>query len=127
MAAQQQAMGQEEEGAPPEVQARGSDLDPSLDPAPPPKNAPQLAWKLYDQRRRLEERRYEESRRNQSKLLEKIEQLQENDRAFAIRMRETQSFLKEFRSAALRNVGGQVVATPAARSRPELPPPTFRD
>lgn len=120
MAMQQQAMDQEEEGAPAEVQARGSDLDPSLDPAPPPKNAPQLAWKLYDQRRRLEERRYQESRRNQSQLMEKIEQLQKNDADFAARLRETQEFLKEFRSAALRRIGGHVVAVPSAQPRSRI-------
>jgi hypothetical protein len=80
----------------------------------PGKNAPRSAWRAYDRRRRLEEKRDRESRRNHQKLVDMIGSLQENDVHFARRLEETTGFLKEFREAALRRANGAVSAVPSA-------------
>lgn len=85
-----------------------------LEEVRPRRNAPAQEWRAYDRRRRLEERRYNESRRNQQQLLDKIEDLRTNDEIFSRRLMETTSFLREFKEAALKNSNGRLTSVPSA-------------
>lgn len=86
-------------------------------PTPPPAGAPQQAWRVYDQARRLEERRYRESRQNHQKLVDMVGSLKEENKDFARRMAESQAFMREFKEAALRSSRGQTMAVPSAAGR----------
>ncbi len=85
-----------------------------VDPTRPQKGSLPSAFRAYDRRRRLDERRDRESRRNHQKLVDMIGDLQQNDVGFARRLSETQSFLKEFRQAALTRSNGRLTAAPSA-------------
>lgn len=90
-----------------------------LEEVRPRTTASRNEWRAYDRRRRLEERRYRESRQNHEKLIDMIGSLQENDSSFARRLDETTTFLKEFKDATLKRSNGRLAATPSAgRGRP---------
>lgn len=85
-----------------------------LEEVRPNRNAPVQEWRAYDRRRRLEERRYNESRANHQKLIDMIGDLQNNDANFSRKLVETTSFLREFKDAALKNSNGRVSSVPSA-------------
>jgi hypothetical protein len=85
-----------------------------LEEVRPRKNASTQEWKAYDRRRRLEERRYNESRQNHQKLVDMIGDLKQNDASFARRLEETASFLREFKDAAIRKSNGRLISAPSA-------------
>jgi len=118
------------EGQPPGEQPQGLEQVPpqgleqvppqGLEEVPPPKGAPMAAWRAYDRRQRLEERRHRESRRNHQQLVDMIGTLRENDANFARRLEETSAFLREFKEAALKKSNGRLMAVPSA-STPTSP------
>ena len=82
-------------------------------PEQPPAGAPQVAWKEYDRRMRLEEMRDRKSRQNHSQLVDTMGRMMESNSQLARRLRESQQFMKEFTHAAMRNVGGRLVSVPS--------------
>jgi hypothetical protein len=85
-----------------------------LEEVRPRVGAPAQEWRAYDRRRRLEERRYNESRQNHQKLVDMIGDLQDNDAGFSRRLTEATSFLREFKEAALKNSNGRLTSVPSA-------------
>lgn len=86
-------------------------------PQQPQPGAPQMAWKVYDRARRLEELRDRKSRENHQKLMDTLGNLEENDAKFSRQLSETQAFIQEFKSAALTQLSGRTVATPSGNGR----------
>jgi len=98
-------------GAPGEPQAPAQ---PGLEPQAPAASAPQVAWKAYDQLRRLEEYRHRESRAQHQQLMDQLGRLMESDKDFAARLDSTRGFMKEVRDATLRKQNGHLLAVPSA-------------
>lgn len=106
-------------GRPPKADESGMLPPDQLPPdaLPPQSGSPQLAWRVYDASRRLEERREKESKKNHQQLLDRLEELKEADAVFARKLSETQAFMREFKNAAIRNIGDKMVVAPSARPR----------
>ena len=89
------------------------------DDEPPFKLKTASDWKAWDQQRRLEEWRHQQSRQNHQEIIDKLGKLMERqDDTFVARERDRQDFFKSVKDVALQVRAGRTVPVPSARSRP---------
>lgn len=104
-------------GQEPGQEEPGQEPAPEKPPEKPKTKAPE-EWKRFDQARRLEERRYVESRRNHAEIMDRLGTLMENDRGFARREKLRRGFFEDLRRTALtQDRAGRTRALPSSRRR----------